>query len=112
MNRRSLVITTIFTAALLMLAAIPLYANTMGSSDGYDLDALWTRAQNTFDLTEHDAVLLLESRAVTIGSTGSHVTRVHRVVWIGTARGIRAHADLRIPYNSATSALTVKSLRT
>ncbi len=112
MNRRSLVIASVFTAALLLLSAIPLFANTMGSSDGYDLDALWARAQNTFDLAEHDAVLLLESRAVTIGPGGNRVTRVHRVVWIGTARGIRAHADLRIPYNSATSALTIKLLRT
>lgn len=88
-----------------------LTAADMGSSGGHDLDELWSRAQETFDLTVQDAVVLLESRGVTM-ENGVVRTRIHRVVWIGTARGIRGYADLRIPFNTATSTLTVVSLRT
>lgn len=89
-------------------AAAPL----MGTSGGHDLDALWATAQTTYDLAKEDAVLLLESRGVTIGNTGEVATTVHRAVWIGTAAGLRAHADLRVPWNSATGTLAVAKLRT
>jgi hypothetical protein len=39
---------------------------------------------------------------VTIEADGAVATRVHRVVWIGTAVGLRTHADLRVPWNSST----------
>jgi len=84
----------------------------MGSSGGYDLDELWSLAQANHDLSGQDAVLLLESRSVTLGADGAQATRVHRVVWIGTSVGIRGYADLRIPWNSATSALDIEILRT
>ncbi len=101
----------ILFAASVLTSPVVVAAAGMGSSGGHDLDQLWSRAQEAFDLSAHDAILLLESRAVTV-ENGALRTRIHRVVWIGTARGIRGHADLRIPFNSATSTLTVKSLRT
>ena len=84
----------------------------MGVSHGHDLDELWASAQKNFDLKALDAVLLLESRHVTILDNGNLKTRFHRVVWIGTEVGIEDHADLRIPWNSATSTFTVLALRT
>jgi hypothetical protein len=87
-------------------------AGAMGPSGGHDLDELWSRAQTQFDLTTEDAVLLLESRHVSIQANGELRTRVHRVVWIGANVAVRGYADLRIPYNSATSTLTVNELRT
>jgi len=84
----------------------------MGVSSGHDLDELWTRAQADYDLSGEDAVLLLESRHVTWDGEGTLATRVHRVVWVGTSVGIRGYADLRIPWNTATSQLDVEVLRT
>jgi hypothetical protein len=97
---------------LLTIIAAPVMADNMGSSLGHDLDQLWARAQSSFDLTADDAILLLESRHVSVLTNGQRVTRVHRVVWIGTNAVNRTHADLRIPYNSAHSELKVLKLRT
>jgi len=100
------------TLALIVLLAAPAVAQEMGASDGHDLDALWAAAQQNHDLSQEDAVLLLEDRTVTVGDEGTLVTRIHRVVWIGTSLGIRSYADLRVPWNSATSTLDVEILRT
>lgn len=100
------------TVALLLAAACALAAPGMGVSGGHDLDALWNTAQKTFDLSRQDAVVLLEERRVDIRQDGSVATTVHRVAWIGTATGIRGHADLRVPWNSATCTLEVTKLRT
>jgi len=88
------------------------FAADLGGSKGHDLDALWARAQKNHDLETEDAVLLLESRLVTLNPDGTRSTRVHRVVWIGTALGIRSYADLRVPWDMATSTLEVDVLRT
>lgn len=99
-------------AVIILLASIPLFAGSMGVSYGHDLDRLWARAEKNFDLASHDAVLLLESRHVSILDNGDLRTRVHRIVWIGTSVGIGGYADLRIPWNSAASTLSVDVLRT
>lgn len=100
--------------ALPALGAAPKAAPTalMGVSDGHDLDALWAEAQKAFDPAQRDAVLLLESLRVDVQTTGAVATTVHRVVWIGTATGLRAYANLRVPWNSATCTLDVTKLRT
>ncbi len=87
-------------------------AASMGVSSGHDLDALWKNAAEKFDLSKHDAVLLLESARVEVLAGGAKKTTVHRVVWIGTDLGIDMHADLRVPWNSATSTFKVTKLRT
>lgn len=102
----------ICSIAFFLILAAPLRAESMGVSAGYDLDKLWSRAEKHFDLSKHDAVLLLERSRVTIADGGGQRTLIHRVVWIGTERGIDDHADLRIPYNSETSAMKVVALRT
>lgn len=99
-------------AMALFLFPLDLLAQNLGRSAGYNLDYLWDEAQSNFDLNEEDAVLLLESHQLSFGSDGTRQTRVHRVVWIGTEVGIRSYADLRIPWNSATSTLEVEILRT
>ncbi len=102
--------TTIITLSLVMLASAATAG--MGVSRGHDLDDLWLRAQDGYDLDTLDAVLLLEGRHVEITPHGDLSTTVHRVVWIGTKAGLNAHADLRIPWNSDTSKLEVGLLRT
>lgn len=97
---------------LLATFTAPAFSESMGVSGGHDLDRLWSEAQKLFDLSSFDAVLLLESRHITISADGKRRTAVHRVVWTGTEIGIDDHADLRIPYNSATSTFTVTALRT
>ncbi|MBM4131043.1 DUF3857 domain-containing protein [bacterium] len=69
-------------------------------------------ARRQHDLTKRDAVLLLEERRIEIAPEGAVSTTVHTVVWIGTATGIRAYADLRIPWNEATCSFAVTKLRT
>lgn len=102
----------LLAGALVILFSTGLSAESMGVSQGYDLDALWVKAQKQYDLNAHDAVLLLEGRHVTILDNGNLKTRVHRVVRIGTEMGIEHYADLRISWNSATSTFTVLALRT
>jgi hypothetical protein len=102
----------LFFTALALSSPVLIRAGSMGVSRGHDLDMLWARAQKEFDLARHDAVLLLASRHVSILENGDKRTRVHRVVWIGTEVGIEDHADLRIPWNEATSTFTVIALRT
>jgi len=97
---------------ILLLLSIPVFAGQMGVSEGHDLDRLWARAEKELDPSGEDAVLLLESRHLSILGNGAKNTRVHSVVWIGTDRGVREYADLRIPYNSASSSLKVIKLRT
>ena len=97
--------------ALLLLPAGVL-AQGMGISGDFDLDELWADARENYDLEREDAVILLDSRRVSFAEDGSCATRVHRVVWIGTAVGVRAYADLRVPWNSADSELVVEKLRT
>jgi hypothetical protein len=97
---------------LFLGAGVTTAAPLLGTSSAHDLDALWATAQTTYDLTKEDAVLLLESRRVEIAAAGDVATTVHRVVWIGTAAGLRSHADLRVPWNSTTCTLAVTKLRT
>ena len=87
-------------------------AATMGVSGGHDLDSIWKSAAGKFDLSKHDAVILLESARVEVFAGGAKRTTVHRVVWIGTDVGIDTHADLRVPWNSASSTFKVVKLRT
>jgi len=112
MKRLPLIIVAAAVIAAFLAISNPVSAQEMGTSQGYDLDALWSNARSQHDLTTEDAIVLLESRAVTIEANGNKVIRVHRVVWIGTAIGIRSYADLRVPWNSATSTLDVFALRT
>jgi hypothetical protein len=100
------------TITLCLIALATTAFAEMGASRGHDLDALWKRAQDSLDLDTLDAALLLESRSVEVWPHGDLWTTVHRVVWIGTRAGLRAHADLRIPWNSDTSQLDVEVLRT
>jgi hypothetical protein len=102
----------ILIAAALMLVPGWLLAEGLGVSSGHDLDALWMQAQSAFDLEVEDAVILLESNQINFGADQSMTTRVHRLVWIGSTVGINNYADLRIPWNTATSTLDVEVLRT
>lgn len=105
---------TVMAAAICLLIAqgVAAAGPAMGISHGYDLDLLRSKAQAAFDLPTHDAVLLLEREQVAVLPDGGRRTLVHRVVWIGTAVGIRSHADLRIPWDSAVSTMRVLTLRT
>ena len=108
----NIIIRKMLPIALVLLLAGAASAQTMGQSGGHDLDALWADAQASFTLADQDAVILLESRTVTVADNGDVATRIHRAAWIGTSLGIRQHADLRVPWQSADSDLAVEILRT
>jgi hypothetical protein len=102
------------TSILFLLLIMPLtaMAQGMGQSGDFDLDELWAEARNHYDLEKEDAVILLDSRRIEFHEDESYSERIHRVVWIGTAVGVRAYADLRVPWNSAGETLEVEKLRT
>ncbi len=113
--KRAILNSMVILTLLFLLAPGSIFAavaNDLGLSDGHDLDQLWSLAQSNFDLEKEDSVLLLESQQIVFTTTGQLQTRIHRVVWVGTAVGIRGYADLRVPWNSATSSLDVDILRT
>jgi len=112
MKKQRLTGTVAVLVILSALLSVPSSAAQMGTSGGHDLDLLRSKAEEYFDFSRFDAVLLLDSESVTVASDGSVKTSVHRVVWVGTTMGIRAHADLRIPYDSKTEKLEVIKLRT
>jgi hypothetical protein len=97
--------------ALLVGASVTLRAEPMAAAGGHDIGELMALAEENYDLETMDAVILLDSETVLI-SPGARKTTVHEIVWIATERGIDTYADLRVPYDSATSSLEVVSLRT
>ena len=112
MNRYSSISKIFVCVVTLLFLSSGLLAESMGISSGHDLDKLWAKAKDQFDLKSQDAVLLLESRNVEVLENGDLATRIHRVVWIGTGTGIRGYADLRVPYNLSVSKIKVIKLRT
>jgi hypothetical protein len=98
-------------AALVLLSAVPTGAAPESAVGGHDIGGLMAAAEEHYDLTKLDAVLLLEDLTVTVAA-GSRRTTVHRVAWLGTEIGLNAYADLRIPHNTGTSTLEVIALRT
>ncbi len=107
--KRLLIITVL---AALISVPLPALSAEMGSSGGYDLDRLLRQAENSFSLSENDAVFLLSRELTEITESGDLRTVVHTVVRIESRSSVRSYADLRIPYNSANSEFTTLKLRT
>ncbi|MBD3347945.1 MAG: DUF3857 domain-containing protein [Candidatus Eisenbacteria bacterium] len=98
--------------ALLLAAPAVSRAEPAGAMGRYDIGELFARAEAAWDLGELDAVVLLDSEDVQVGSDGGRKTTVHRIVWMATDLALEAYADLRVPWNSETSRLEVLALRT
>jgi hypothetical protein len=99
-------------ACVVALAAGPSDAAPMGAMGQYDIGALLSAADESFDLSSQDAVVLLDETSFVFESDGSVRRTVHSIVWMGTELGQDIYADLRVPYNAATSDIEVLSLRT
>lgn len=98
---------------VLLLAAGSLLAQTLPSFDnGHDIMQLYSEAETAFDLGVEDAVILLDSRRITVGADGRVQQRVHRIIWINEDRGITGYGDHRIAYDSDRTDMTVHALRT
>jgi len=108
---RAVPVAPLLIAALVLLFAVPTGAAPESAVGGHDIGGLMAAAEEHYDLTKLDAVLLLEDLTVTVAA-GSRRTTVHHVVWLGTEIGLNAYADLRIPHNTDTSTLEVIALRT
>ena len=98
-------------AALTTVLATPAWAVPEAARGGHDIGALMAAAEEHYDLTELDAALLLEQTTVCVAQ-GERSTTIHRIVWFSTELGSDTYADLRVPYNTETSTLTVETLRT
>jgi hypothetical protein len=108
---RATLLAPLLISALVLLSAVPAGAAPQSAAGGHDIGELMTAAEEHYDLTRLDAVLLLEDLTVTVAA-GSRRTTVHRVAWLGTEIGLDAYGDLRIPHNTGTSTLEVVALRT
>ncbi|MBD3178831.1 MAG: DUF3857 domain-containing protein, partial [Candidatus Latescibacteria bacterium] len=102
----------IAVSALLILIPSVIFTAEMGESGGYDLDSLLEKAEKDFELSENDAVFLLKRKNVEVTPSGDLKSTIHTVVRIATRSSIRSYADLRVPYNSATSSFKTIKLRT
>jgi hypothetical protein len=78
---------------------------------GLDPVALLAEATQTWNLANEDAVLLLEQARFTWLDDGRLREERHRVVWIGSAVGLRNFADLRVPWDADRQTLVVRTLR-
>lgn len=99
------------------LAALFAVASTAGAEPpawrgGHDIGELMALAEEHYDLERTDAVFLLDALSITLHEDGTRETTVHRIVWISTELVSDTYADLRVPYDGATSTLTVHALRT
>lgn len=110
--KRTLILTAALAAAVLTFSATASDAEPTGALDHYDIGALMQRATDAWNLEDLDAVILLDRESVSLGVDGTRTTRVHRIVWMATEYALEVYGDLRVPWNSQTSELEVKSLRT
>ena len=108
---RALLAAPLLISAVVLLSAVQAGAAPESAAGGHDIGELMAAAEERYDLTRLDAVLLLEDLTVAVAA-GSRRTTVHRVAWLGTEIGLDAYGDLRIPYNTGTSTLEVVALRT
>ncbi|MCK4511443.1 DUF3857 domain-containing protein, partial [bacterium] len=108
---RAVLVAPLLVAALVLLSAVAACAAPESAVGGHDIGELMAAAEEHYDLTRLDAVLLLEDLTVTVAA-GSRRTTVHRVAWLGTEIGLDVYGDLRIPHNTGTSTLEVIALRT
>lgn len=106
------ILTTIALAAAVLAAAAAARAEPLAWGGEHDVGALMALAEEHYDLETTDAVFLLDGRYVTFHDDGTRETTVHRIVWISTELATDAYADLRVPYDSASSTLGVHALRT
>jgi len=77
-----------------------------------DISALLAAAQESFDLSRQDAILLLDSRKVQWLPDGRLVTSIHRIIRVNTSLAVRAYGDHRIPYDESRCIFNVQTVRT
>lgn len=84
----------------------------LGSDGRTDLAELERAAATRWDLSQEDAVVLLERREVEWTADRRRIETVHRAVRIAADDAVEGYADLRIAYDSLRTGLEVISLRT
>ncbi len=97
---------------LVFITAYECAAEPLASGRGLDIGELLSQAKSSLDLSEMDAVILYDGRDIEVRVDGSLRTTFHQIVWISTELGIEEYADLRVPYNTETTSLDVRVLRT
>ncbi len=98
--------------ALVLIIPHQCAAEPLASAGGLDIGELMSQAKSSLDLSEMDAVVLYDGREIEVRVDGSLRMTFHQVVWISTELGIEEYADLRVPYNTETTSLEVRVLRT
>ncbi len=104
---------TIIACAILVIAlsACNLRAQ-MSIDEEYNIAELMTIAEQTYDLTSEDAILLLDGLHQEWSADGKLTTVMHQIVWISTDYGIEEYGDRRVPYDHQRCAFNVTTVRT
>ena len=84
----------------------------MSIDEEYNIAELMTIAEQTYDLANEDAVLLLDGLRQEWSIDGKLTTVRHQIVWISTEYGIEEFADLRVPYDHQRCFFNVTTIRT
>jgi len=111
--RRELIASFVGLKLVLLLFAGSLLAESLPSFVGeHDILRLYAEAEEAFDLSIEDAIILLDSRQIKVDLDGSVQQDVHRIIWIGEDRAVARYGDHRIPYDSERTEITIHALRT
>ncbi len=102
---------SVIVFAILLMSSVVL-AEPMTYSGKHDIGEMMTIAEQSFDLSKQDAVILLEGEKRYLLPDGRQRTLFHEIVWINTEYGLDNYADLRVPFDSERTTLAVLSLRT
>lgn len=90
-------------AAAALTFAASVSAAPAAAMGGHDIGALMSAAEEHFDLPALDAVILLDERTAVLEEDGAMRRTTHTIVWFNTELGLDTYADLRVPYDTATS---------
>ncbi len=109
---------TVRNLILVLLSSLGVALNVLSAgaqssiSGRQDISELYSQAEESFDLSREDAIMLFDSQRIHWLPDGRLVRHIHRIVWINTNIAIRNYGDHRIPYDDAHCTFHVITVRT
>ena len=103
---------SILIVSIIGIACITNASAQKSISGMQNISELLTTAQQNFDMSKQDAVLLFDGQKIHWLPDGRLVTYIHRIIWINSKVAIDAYGDHRIPYDSERCTFNVVTIRT
>jgi hypothetical protein len=107
---RNLILILIISASL--TTCIPTIWGQKSIYGTQDISVLLKAAENRFDLSKEDAVILFDGKKIYWLDDGRLVTYVHRIIWINTEIAKGKYGDHRIRYDGTHCNFNVTTVRT